>query len=268
MPNLTHFDRRLIVIGAGNVASHLTPALFHLGYKVEVVFSRTYARAAELAAGCSAKASDQLPVDTGFSGIVLLCLSDTALTSLASAISFPNAMVAHTSGSLSLEVLDGCSPHTGVLYPLQTFSRSRPVHFSDLPFFIESRSPEARSCLQNLAQGLSSRVSFIQSDQRARLHLGAVFVSNFVNHLYRIADDLMHETGLSFEHLLPLIQETAAKVSVIAPASAQTGPAFRNDRIIIQKHLQMLENQPAVREIYQLLSDSIQQKTIRSVSEL
>ena len=149
----------------------------------------------------------------------------------------------------------------GVIYPMQTFSKERPVDFSQIPVFIEANTPAALSVARSLAQSVSTRVTELSSDQRRYLHLSAVFACNFANHCYALAAQILEQHGLSFDVMLPLIDETAAKVHTMHPADAQTGPAVRFDENVINAHLQLLDVQPRLQEVYSLLSCSIHQTT-------
>jgi predicted short-subunit dehydrogenase-like oxidoreductase (DUF2520 family) len=144
------------------------------------------------------------------------------------------------------------------LYPLQTFSRNRIVDFEKIPVFIEANKPENEKLLCDLASKITKNVSVLNSDKRILLHIAAVFACNFVNHFYGIAGSILDTAGISFDVLRPLIMETAQKVQEITPGEAQTGPAVRFDKTIIERHLQMLESGNKIYfELYKMVSASI-----------
>jgi predicted short-subunit dehydrogenase-like oxidoreductase (DUF2520 family) len=173
---------------------------------------------------------------------------------------FPSAagLWVHTAGSVPIDVFQNSrAKRYGVLYPLQTFSINRKISFDHIPLFIEANQAEDEQLLEKIALSLSDKVIRLSSEKRKHLHLAAVFACNFTNHLYASAAKILEEQNLPWEVLLPLIEETAAKVKALHPKEAQTGPAVRYDTNIINKHLEMLKNDPDKQELYRLLSQSI-----------
>ena len=162
----------------------------------------------------------------------------------------------HTAGSMDKEVFAPYTARYGVFYPMQTFSKERETDFDDIPIFVEANHTDDTERLQKLAGRLSTKVYEATSEQRKYLHLAAVFACNFSNHLYALCDRILSEHGLSFETMLPLIRETAAKVADMPPAQAQTGPAIRYDKNVIDKQMALLSD-PTMRQIYDLMSRSI-----------
>ena len=149
------------------------------------------------------------------------------------------------------------TPRYGVLYPLQTFSKQRKVSFDEIPFFVEANQREDVDLLKSIASALSDQIYEVTPEQRKSLHLAAVFACNFTNHMYALAAGLLEKYGLPFDVLLPLIDETAGKVHELSPLIAQTGPAVRYDRNVINNHLNMLADEPAIQEIYRIVSENI-----------
>lgn len=253
------------MIGAGNVATHLASALKQAGYEIAAVYSRTMAAAQTLADAIDADATtslDSLP-DTP---IYIYCLKDDALPAVISRVItlHPQSLHIHTSGSTGLEVFACISQRCGVLYPLQTFSKQRPVDFKHVPCFVEGRTAEAQQEIKALAESISSDVTVLDTEGRRALHLAAVWACNFVNRCYAIAADVLQEgAGVPLAKLLPLIDETAAKVHQLSPREAQTGPTVRYDRRIIDKHLAMLAATPLRQEIYRNLSEDIHNDKLR-----
>ena len=165
-------------------------------------------------------------------------------------------MVVHTSGSSALAVLDNKN-RKGVFYPLQTFTKGKKVDFTPIPICLETENEQDYQLLENLGNCISKKVFQINSEQRKSLHVAAVFVCNFVNHLYQIGNEICEANQIPFEVLHPLIQETAQKILELTPKEAQTGPALRNDTKTIQKHLDFLSDENYT-TIYKLLTQSIQ----------
>ena len=263
---------KTVLIGAGNVATHLGPALGEADCQVIQVFSRTQKSAERLADELDCRWTTDLTDVTPEAELYVFCVSDAALPLLArqlfehfqlTATEADNdaeevgarALFVHTAGSLSVDVLP--SLRRGVLYPLQTFSREQRLDLSEVPFLVESESDEA--LLVTLAQHISNRVLTLDGESRRQLHLAAVFACNFVNHMYHLSERLLSERGIPFSLLLPLIDETARKVHSLPPAQAQTGPAVRMDRNVMQRQLDMLDD-PQMKQIYELVSQSIHDK--------
>ncbi len=182
---------------------------------------------------------------------------DDAIQQVAEQLTTNEKIVVHTSGSVPLDLLRSASVHYGVLYPLQSFTHGRQVDFSDIPLCIEASDEATKTRLLALAGKLSHDVRLIDSSQRASIHLSAVFASNFSNLMYLLGEEVLEKAGVSFDILLPLIRETAGRLTGHDAREMQTGPAVRNDRETIKKHLQLLSNDPSKREIYDLLSKYI-----------
>lgn len=233
---------KIVVLGTGNVGTQLSYALFEKGMGPSLVYNRHGDKAAALAARLGCGWTDdlqQLPTDAD---LYICTLKDAALEEVLQQISdLGHGLWVHTSGSLPMTVLAPYARHYGVLYPLQTFSRERRVSFDRIPLCLEACGAQEMKTLRQLAASLSCDVREMSSDQRACMHLAAVFACNFVNACYAVAGDVLTCGGLDFSLLLPLIEETAAKVHDMAPDAAQTGPAVRGDRNIIARHTDLLD---------------------------
>ncbi|MFZ5430550.1 MAG: Rossmann-like and DUF2520 domain-containing protein [Bacteroidota bacterium] len=246
-----------VFIGAGNLATHLAPALAGAGFGIRQVYSRTVASAESLAMRTGSSWTCSVPeIDTD-ADIYVVALKDSAVTEVLSQLNLCDKMIILCSGSLPISLLNDFSPRHGVLYPLQTFSRDRPVDFNRIPIFVEGSSRETEDQILSIAGTLSGKVFLADSVGRRKLHIAAVFSCNFVNYLYNVAADLLKNSGLEFEHLVPLIMETADKIRVMDPFDAQTGPAVRYDHNIINAHLEVLDNLPEIRNLYAVISEHI-----------
>lgn len=253
-------------IGSGNLAWHLAPALDNLGYIVKEVYSRDHKHAAALTDRLyQAEVIKKPDFSSSTSRIFFIAVNDDAIATVAREIVLPdNSIVVHTSGSQPLSILDfAASEHTGVFYPLQTFTKSAKISFKDIPIFIESADAVAEKTLSSIARALSSQVRIITSDERRALHIAAVFASNFSNHMLTIAEQLMHENDLNFKWLAPLIRETVDKAIAVGPENAQTGPAERGDLQILDEHMAFLKENSAFAKIYELVSQSIIDKHLK-----
>lgn len=243
----------IAIIGSGNVAQHLIQA-FSKNLEIELVqvFSRRKESVSHLLS--SDKITTDL-TDLKNADIYIIAVSDNAVCEVSSRLVFENKLVVHTSGSVALTDLDNRN-RKGVFYPLQTFSKNKAIDFKQIPICLESQNEHDYKLLETVAKTISDHVHAINSEQRKALHVSAVFVSNFVNHLYQIGNAICEEHHVPFVILKPLIQETANKIVTLSPNEAQTGPAKRKDTTTIQSHLNFLsdENQ---KDIYQLLTKSI-----------
>lgn len=245
---------RITVIGSGNVAQHLIKA-FAKSELVEIV--QVYARKKE--ALSSLIEFDKITSDfeeLQESDLYIIAVSDKAITDVSKQLPFQNRIVVHTSGAASLDVLDAKN-RKGVFYPLQTFSKNKEIDFSIVPLCLEAENTFDFRVLETVAKSISNAVFAINSDQRKALHVAAVFVNNFTNHLYHIGKEICGEHQVPFEILRPLIQETAEKINTLDPVDAQTGPAKRNDTNTIAAHLDYLTNENQ-KNIYKLITQSIQ----------
>lgn len=252
---------KVAIIGSGNVATHLSLALASLeGIEICQVYSPTEAHAEILAERLNCDFVTDPAQIRKDADVYLFALKDQALETVIRAVPANNGLWLHTSGSMPMQVFAGYTERYGVLYPLQTFSKSREISFRGIPLFIECHREEDKNCLEDLARRLSGKVCELSSEKRRSLHLAAVFACNFTNHIYALAEEILAKEGLSRDYLFPLIDETAAKVHELPAQEAQTGPAIRYDENIINKHLCMLADDPDVQTLYRLLSQSIHKK--------
>lgn len=245
---------RIAMIGSGNVATHLSAALVNAGHQITQVWSRNYQNAALLAYHVKAEAIHDPEEFSGHPDLVIISVNDDAIASVLFRLKLESSIVVHTSGSTPMVILEGASAKTGVLYPLQTFSKTKSVDFLTVPLLIEGNSPEVLSQLTALAQTISNNVQEVSSEKRLSLHVAAVFACNFSNYLYAVAKEILDGQQLDFKLIEPLIRETADKVRDADPKEVQTGPAIRNDVLTINRHLDYLENAPELKELYADLS--------------
>jgi predicted short-subunit dehydrogenase-like oxidoreductase (DUF2520 family) len=244
---------KIAIIGSGNLAQHLISAC-EIAPEIELVqvFARNKNSINHLINPEKIISDFE---DLQLVDLYIIAVSDNAIANVSAQIPFKNRLVAHTSGSVSLEDLNE-NNRKGVFYPLQTFTKSKKIDFSQIPICIESENATDFQLLEKVAQSISQKVFAINSQQRKSLHVAAVFVCNFVNHLYEIGNEICIDNKVPFEILKPLIMETADKINTILPIDAQTGPAKRNDTQTINSHLNFLEDENQ-KEIYKLLTKSI-----------
>lgn len=223
------------IIGNGNVANHLYNA-FSLADEVSV-----------------AKINSRKLEKTPDTDVKIIAVSDDAIAEISKKIT--GKLVVHTSGSVAMKTLKN-NGRKGIFYPLQSFTKNKKVNFDEVPFCLEAENEEDLQLLEKLALTIGKKIYRISSEQREKLHVSAVFVNNFVNHLYKIGNDICNEYKVPFEVLHPLIKETASKIKYLSPQEAQTGPARRNDKKTIKNHLDLLDKKQ--QKIYKILTKSIQ----------
>ena len=248
---------KIILIGAGNVGTHLGTALSRSGHHIAAIYSRTEAHAQKLANMLDTSWTTALNGFDRDADVYLFAVKDDALPELIRMMPETEGIWVHTAGSLGMQVFEGHKNRYGVFYPLQTFSRERQVDFSQIPLLLEASDSQTYRLLEELAACISKRILEVSGEQRARLHVAAVLACNFTNHLYALSSQVMKQAGLSLDLLHPLIQETTQKAIEHPPESVQTGPAVRYDQKIIQKHTELLSFAPKIREIYKTLTNSI-----------
>ncbi len=245
---------KVSIIGSGNVAGHLVQAF---AQSDSVQLAQLFSRKKDL--GFLLPDSIHLIHDLSDfeeADLYIIAVSDDAIAEISASLPFKNRLVAHTSGTMPLEIIHD-NNRKAVFYPLQTFSKNKAVDFRGIPICIEAQFAADYQLLERTARAISEKPYAINSEQRKALHVAAVFANNFTNHLYQIADEICRDHQVPFEILKPLIAETAAKVMLLSPSEAQTGPAKRNDRKTIDAHEAFLSDYK--KEIYHILTQSIQQ---------
>ncbi len=255
---------KIALIGAGNVATHLGKVLKEKGYEVCQVYSRTEQSAAALGTLLDCAYTTSLEDVTAEAELYIVSVKDAVLQDLIPVLvkRNPQALFVHTAGSMPQSVWEGHAVRYGVLYPMQTFSKQRPVDFAEVPFFVEACMADDLHLLKELASTLSPKVYEATSEQRRYLHIAAVFACNFTNHMYAVCAHLLSAQHLPFEAMLPLIDETARKVHHLPPVEAQTGPSCRYDVNVIERHLKMLASEPELAAMYEQISKNIHNYTI------
>lgn len=252
-------DNKVVLIGAGNVATHLGDALLTAGFQVVQVYSRTVSSASALSNRLGASCTTSLDEVRCDANIYIVALKDDVLQELVPLIvkGREHALFIHTAGSIPMQIWEGYAKRYGVLYPMQTFSKQRQVDWNEVSVFVEAWQEHDLVFLKEFANKLTHKVYVATSEQRKFLHIAAVFACNFSNHMYALCDLLLSRQGIPFEVMLPLIDETTRKVHQLRPKEAQTGPAIRYDENVMNKHLEMLDADSSIQEIYKIISKSI-----------
>lgn len=251
----------IVLIGAGNMATVLGQAFQQAGLQILQVYNRTLANAALLGQLLSCPYTDQLAQLNQQADLYILCVSDQAIAPLAKELAFlqtHHRFIVHTSGATPGTILQDYSHRSGVFYPLQSLSKNQVTDLKAVPFCVDANTASDVRLLEELANRVSHKVFPINDEQRSLLHVAAVFVNNFSNHLYYLMDQWLQEERIPFELLHPLILEGARKIQSMPPEKAQTGPAIRGDHGTIARHLQILtEKRPELVPIYQYFTESI-----------
>ena len=242
---------KISILGNGNVAYHLAKAFMQANINLSYIYSRNaYSNEKDIFCNDLQKVVDK-------SDILIFAVSDSGIAEILQNINWNEKLLLHTAGSVHMNIFKEFSVNYGVFYPLQTFSKTRKLDYTKIPFLLEANNPKNLSILHEIASKISINVQEVNSEQRKNLHLAAVFVSNFSNHMLSIAQQITSEQNLNFELLKPLITETLTKSLELSPILAQTGPALRNDLSTINKHLDILSNKALWKKIYSFVSQSI-----------
>ena len=243
---------QIVLIGSGNVAFHLAKAFSEAQIPVSQIFGRNTTELQKISEQFSIPFSTETLADAD---LYIISVSDSSIAEVSSLIKNENVLVAHTSGSVSREALNG-NYRKSVFYPLQTFSKSKNLDYSKIPFFIDAENENDEEILKNLASKISKNVMLANDEKRKYIHLTAVFACNFVNHLYARAKEISDSQGIPFDYFLPLIDETTQKIHELEPKLAQTGPAIRNDEKVLKLHESLLTDEEKLK-IYKTLNESI-----------
>lgn len=242
---------KTVIIGSGNVAYHLAKAFSENGIKPDAIWGRNTAELSRI----SQELDIPNPTDLPDADLYIIAVSDSSITEVSRVITKTDCLVAHTSGSLPKEILEG-GFRKAVFYPLQTFSKNKALNYREIPFFIEAETDSDEKKLQELAWKLSEKVMLSTYESRKYIHLTAVFACNFTNHLFARAKEIADSQNIPFDYFLPLIDETVAKIHTMDPQKAQTGPAIRNDKRVLELHKSLI-NDPVKQDIYDTLNISI-----------
>jgi predicted short-subunit dehydrogenase-like oxidoreductase (DUF2520 family) len=247
-----------VSIGAGNVAIHLATELCKKGFILKQVYSRTEDSCNALTSMLNADSTTSPECISPDADFYLVTLPDHALPAILAELKVKDKLIFHTAGSIGMDVFQGRFKHYGILYPLQTFSKSRQLNISKIPFFIEGCDTETTNSILEIAEKLSDSVILSDSQTRKWLHIAAIFASNFTNFMYTSAHDLLLKENIDFKLLNPLMEETLHKAQSGNPAMGQTGPAIRGDSNTLNDHIKLLSYKPDLQKLYTFISSKIQ----------
>jgi len=243
--------------GAGRVADALCRAFYEAGFRIAQVVSPSGQNGRDLAGKYGAVWSDKL-IFSDNTDIIIVAVPDHLLSEVIENIQCETGtLIAHTAGSYGLEVFPPRFTGTGVFYPLQTFTKGRRITFRDLPVFIEASGNRPLDILKSICEKIEAKVYIADVERRRLLHLSAVFICNFTNHMIHAGFEIAQKAGFSFDVLMPLLTETIEKASELGPGRSQTGPAVRNDMNTIRKQMELLSFSPELQRVYGEVSESI-----------
>ena len=258
--------KHIVILGAGNVGTHLAWAFRERGFNIAQIVGRPEADVAALANDVGAEHANSFSELKKGQDLYVMALPDHAMEEVLPKLGLRDELLVHTSGSMPMEILKPYSENTGVFYPLQTFSRTRKIDFKEVPLLLEANRIDNEVRLLEFGNSISSNVRVVDSAQRLAIHIAAVFASNFSNHMYELARQIFDMHKMDFDLLIPLIKETASKAAVLGPGNSQTGPASREDMEI--RHLQALEENPAAWELYKRITQNIIDQSGKSDDKL
>ena len=256
--NVKNHIKSITIIGAGNVGHNFGLAFRQAGYLIHEIYSRTHPSALLLSRALNCNFTTDLNTLSPKTDLIILAVNDDALPEVLDKIKIKDKPIVHTSGSTPISIFKerGFSEY-GIFYPVQSFSKNETESLAPIPICIEGNTPHTENLLLSLARSVSTRVYSLDSKKRKSLHVAAVFANNFTNHMFHIAYDLLKENNISFEVIRPLLEKTSNKIKTETPLNAQTGPAVRNDRKVIESHLEYLKNHPDYKAIYELITNNI-----------
>lgn len=248
----------IVIIGTGNTAFVLGRKFKAAGHNIVQVFGRNSSKASELAYVLGTESTTYWNVVNRSADLYLLAVADIAVGDVVRELRLPQKTIVHTAASVSKEALKNGAAHYGVFYPLQSLKKESGA-LPEIPVIIDASDPETLALLEAVGHSIAETVVVADDEQRLKLHLAAVVVNNFTNHLFALANDFCRREGLDFSVLLPLAKETVSRLQTLPPAQSQTGPALRGDRETIEKHLALLNDYPQLKKIYGVLTESIAQ---------
>ena len=247
----------IVMLGAGNVATHISRHLHSIGHSISCIYSKTKESAAKLAHGLATKGTNdpqEVPTSADF---YIICVPDQAIEEVVHQFQDRNGIWLHTAGAVSIEVFKSVQSHYGVLYPLQTFSKTHTVSLLDTPLLIEGSDPETTREIGDLAHSISSNVHEMDSFSRMVTHLAAVFANNFTNHMVRLSQQILEEHNIDRTLMDVILKETYRRAAELGAHNTQTGPAMRGDEVTMQKHRALLKQHPEWEKWYTFISRDI-----------
>jgi len=253
----------IVIIGIGNVAYHIADSYSGVNSinLIQVFNHRNSKEAKQFSKQFQCDlVSDYSSINTQ-ADVYIIAVKDDAIVEVVKNVSLLKlkGIVVHTSGSVDLSVLKKASQNIGVYYPLQTFYKGASINWQTTPILIEGNLKGVETQLKQLANLVSKKVKVVDSKNRLQIHLAAVFACNFTNAMYVAAYQIIENnlTKNDTDLLLPIMQHSFQKLQKVHPIKAQTGPAMRDDKLVMKKHLDLIKNNKQLTQVYKTLSDLI-----------
>ncbi|MFT4095013.1 MAG: DUF2520 domain-containing protein [Niabella sp.] len=247
----------IVIIGSGNVAAVLGRKFVAADHTIVQVLSRNAAAASQLAYEWNTESANYTSLINKNADVYIIAVADIAIKSVVDDLQLQHKVVAHTAGAVNIDILKKVTDDYGVFYPLQSL-RKEQERLPEIPVYIEAASEKAEKVLSELARSVYPVNALTANfDKRTKLHVAAVLVNNFTNHIFYLTEQYCKREGIDFEALLPLIENTFYRLREASPSVMQTGPAARGDMDTIEKHIAILENDPPLLNLYKFLTESI-----------
>lgn len=256
--NAKQLIKKITIVGAGNVGHNFGLGFKQAGYIIKEIYSRTQRSALLLSKTLHCEFTTDIKSLSKDTDLIILAVNDDILADLISQIEIKDKPIVHTSGSTPISVFENQGfDQYGIFYPVQSFSKNETESLHPIPICVEGSDDKMHDLLLSLARSVSTKVFSMDSSKRKALHVAAVFANNFTNHMFHIADDLLRQHNISFEVIRPLLEKTSNKIKTERPINVQTGPAVRDDKKVIDSHLEYLKEQGDYQAIYELVTKSI-----------
>lgn len=247
---------KVVIIGTGNVATVLGRKIQNAGHEVLQVVGRSFEKTNLLASLLNCNAVYNTRYINMLADIYIIAVMDSAIQFVVSQLKLKSQIVVHTAAAVSKNVLATCSENFGVIYPLQTLTKET-ASLPSIPVLIDGNNETTKQHLVHFSLNWADHVVSASDEERLKMHIAGVFVGNFTNYLFSVAEQYCRKEGLKFSLVYPLIEETVQRLKLHSPSAVQTGPASREDYVTIEKHKKILENYPELSNIYALLTTSI-----------
>jgi predicted short-subunit dehydrogenase-like oxidoreductase (DUF2520 family) len=258
-------EPRIAIVGAGNLARTLAPALRAAGYEIEAIVSRERAgslhRARTLAreVGASAIAVGRAELNAE---IIWFCVPDKEIARAAQAVAAAgdwknrNKVALHSSGVLTsdeLTILRRRGASVGSVHPLMTFVRGSLPPLAGVPFAVEG-SRKAVTCARSIVLALHGRPFTIRKLQKAAYHAWGMFASPLFTALLAVSERVAGAAGVSRrsarQRMLPILRQTLINYGNLGASGSFSGPIARGDVETVRMHLNVLRDDPAARDAY------------------
>ncbi|MCF8293081.1 MAG: DUF2520 domain-containing protein [Chitinophagaceae bacterium] len=250
----------IAIIGSGNIATFFATKFFEGGHTIVQIISPTHHNAQALASKFNCAYSTDINALSDQAELCILAVKDDILKAILGQTKFENKFLIHTAGSITLNDLSGASPNLGCIWCMYSINKNHLPERSNIPLIINAANNETLEKIKHLAACISTSVYNLSDEQKLKAHLAAVFANNFANHMFTIGQDILQQEQIPFDLLIPLIENTVEKLTYTSPDKLQTGPAIRNDSGTIAKHIELLRTHDDYKNIYSLLTESIQKK--------